>query len=77
MLAFGTSDAGLVLRTVDLPSEYVSVEDVLNASYHYGQNDFQPRRMRSVSVGDVIRVQGRRFRVDAMGFSDVATGESV
>jgi hypothetical protein len=44
----------------------------LDSVFKYGQNDFQPLKMRSVSVGDVIYFKdGHRYRVDNVGFSDL------
>ena len=45
---------------------------MLNAVWHYGQNDFQPKsHQRSLMVGDVVRLYGRRFKIDNFGFSEI------
>ena len=45
---------------------------MLNSVWYYGQNDFQPSStQRSLMVGDVVRLYGRRFKVDNFGFSEV------
>jgi len=42
----------------------------LDHIFFYGQNDFQPVANHcSVSVGDIIRLEGKRYRVGAVGFS--------
>ena len=71
------------IRTVTLPDdEWQSACEVdaahrsgipdaaLEKIYHYGQNDFQPVHARaSVSMGAVAIVDGKRFRVESVGFS--------
>lgn len=64
MLAF----EGGKIREVEVPDDD---ERLLNLVFHYGQNDFQPLPICSVSVGDVIRLGNRKFRVDSLGFSEV------
>lgn len=60
-------DAGKI-REVDVP-EGMAV--TLDNVYHFGQNDFQPRKMRSVSCGDVIRLNGKRHMVWRFGFKEI------
>ena len=71
MLAFGNGE----IRQVTIPdAEWTSAkrrEALLELVFYYGQNDFQPQPMPSVSVDDVIRLDGERFRVDSFGFSPV------
>lgn len=65
------------IRVVDVPLEVVDFADsdemaILDAVFRYGQNDFQNKPMRSVSVGDVIRLDERRFFVvENIGFREV------
>jgi hypothetical protein len=66
------------LRPVEIPADELArvdeakrLEAVLDLAFRYGQNDFQPRRFYSVSVGDVVRYNGRRFRVLPLGFEEV------
>ncbi len=71
MLAFGNG----AIRTVEVPCDkfpLTSDTDALEAVFYYGQNDFQPKPFPSVSVGDVIRLGGARFRVEGMGFKKLA-----
>lgn len=44
---------------------------VLDLAFQYGQNDLQPQRCPSVSVGDVIRWAGHRYRVASVGFERI------
>jgi hypothetical protein len=64
------------IRVVDIPDAELGPEPtqvaVLELAFKYGQNDFQPQRMTSVSVGDVVRYDGRLFAVDFMGYKEVA-----
>ena len=87
MHAFGrhhTPDGSVPLRDVEIPDMVAFREmqgegwedRLLGATFHYGQNDFQPRRMPSVSVGDIIVLPTsptpRRFVVMPTGFREVA-----
>jgi hypothetical protein len=71
MHAFGkhyTPDGSVPTRIVELPAgEPITLDSV----FKYGQNDFQPRELPSVSVGDIIRLNGKRFVVMPMGFTEV------
>lgn len=58
------------IREVEVPE--VHVEDLLETIFYFGQNDHQPKPQRSVSVGDVIVVGVRRFRVDGVGFTELS-----
>lgn len=70
MLAF--MEPGTI-REVDIPDdEYNPNKPVftrLDQVFHWGQNDFQPIAGKcSVSVGDVIQMDGHKFRVDSASF---------
>lgn len=69
MLAFGNGE----LRPVDVPDDELTGD--LNADlelvFHYGQNDFQSLPYPSVSINDVIHYDGKKYKVDFMGFSEV------
>ncbi|MGB5812954.1 MAG: hypothetical protein WBG86_20645 [Polyangiales bacterium] len=67
MTAFtGRDGEPVTIRPIEIPSYALEVEHtleddeypatILNAAFKYGQNDFQPRRCPSLSVGDVIEV---------------------
>jgi hypothetical protein len=50
----------------------LTTDQKLDHISYYGQNDFQPvMNQRSVSVGDVIRLEGKRYCIDAVGFTEV------
>lgn len=49
--------------------------DILELAFRYGQNDFQPRQMCSVSVGDVILLDGEMFMVMGGGFKKITDRE--
>ena len=76
----GMLDRGEV-REVELPDNFVVSEQdfmddaiarkyMLMAIWHYGQNDFQPKNYRSLVMGDVILLYGRKFEVDMFGFKE-------
>ena len=83
------------VRQVDVPDREVdaagTVEAVLERVFYYGQNDFQPLPLPSVSVGDVVRVPilslpphtlatqviGKRYIVMPFGFEEIALGDPV
>lgn len=67
----GFGDRGVRFVDIDLPDlpnqdDPYDMDYVLNEVFHLGQNDFQPKDVRSVSVGDVVEL---RFRVESVGFS--------
>ena len=46
-------------------------KSLLEAVFYYGQNDFQPvPGICSVSVDDVVLLDGKRFKVAFMGFTE-------
>ena len=59
------------IRIVRVPKHEIGnvsyIED-LNAIWYWGQNDHQPQKTPSVSMGDVIRLRGERYLILAMGF---------
>lgn len=65
------------IRMVCVPNDKDrSRGELLEAVFHYGQNDFQPDTSSpSVSVGDVIELAGEGqsafYRVDPVGFTRV------
>lgn len=62
------------IRPVELPDHLLSEDPVhvLPWVWYYGQNDHQPLRFRSISMGDIIRLGGRRWIIRAVGFELVA-----
>jgi len=80
MLAF--YEEGDKIRKVKVPCD---AEKMLNGEYtadkllelvfKYGQNDFQPQQVYSVSVGDVIEMhEGLYYIVEAFGFKKISQG---
>jgi hypothetical protein len=71
MLAF---EDGRV-REVDIPdtewAEAKDVEQQLGLIFQYGQNDFQPKPMCSVSVGDVVSLDGKKYKVAGIGWVEL------
>lgn len=57
-------------REVEIPEDgkQVTLSQLLDLVYKYGQNDFQPKQCPSVSVGDVIEIGDGLFVVCAAGF---------
>lgn len=73
--AFG----GGTIRRVEVPDHEVPPADKVNQTletvFIYGQNDVQRLEQPSVSVGDVIRLYGKRYVVAPLGFRELAEGE--
>lgn len=65
--------SGKVTREVTIPyEEGMSTDEILNLTYQFGQNDFQPQRCCSVSVGDIVVLpNGDRHMVMDCGFMQV------
>lgn len=74
------------VREVEIPDDEVedavsshevyATDAILNLVYHYGQNDFQPIYNKpSVSVGDVIELDGKYWMVAPIGFKSITQEE--
>lgn len=74
MLAFGNWGE---IREVEVPDNLVTdnTDEMLENVFHYGQNDFQPQQHPSVSMGDVIRLDGQKFLVCDFGFRPLTQTE--
>lgn len=74
LLAFGKPGE---IREVEISDEEANADtvDKLEAIFKFGQNEFQPRRHPSVSVGDVIRMDGEKFLVCRLGFRKLSNAE--
>jgi len=62
------------IRTVNVPDEEMTgiIEQDLELVFKYGQNDFQPKPISSVSVDDVVVMpvgeELERWKVASLGF---------
>lgn len=77
MVAFKHQGHDHGIRTVEVPAEELTQDwkkDV-ERIYYWGQNDFQPQQIPSVSVGDIIRYEGRRYLVKVVGFEEIGPDE--
>jgi hypothetical protein len=79
MLAFEKDG---VVRLVNVPDEEVSIHlrgvdpywfhnHVLERVFFYGQNDFQPQNICSVSVGDVAEGEGKYYLCATQGWKEI------
>jgi len=83
MLAFN-EEVSIPMRIVEVPDHEVKnlYEDpdedrlhLLERVFFYGQNDFQPQPIRSVSTGDVIKLSGGSMhKVLGAGFEHLPAG---
>ena len=75
-MAFGRPNE---IRTVFVPedeySRAQSTDEILNLVFQYGQNDVQPQKHPSVSVGDVIELEGTYWLVKGVGFKKMTPQE--
>ena len=87
MLAFG-EDVPAPVRLVDLPpaqaEDLISSEheadrnSLLELIFMNGQNDFQPKPIRSVSCGDVVELpDGSLHKVLGVGFEALPAGTNI
>lgn len=67
--AFGKGE----IRPVDVPNDELkdNPEHDLERIFYYGQNDFQPRKQYSVSVGDIIEYKDKLYMVMMVGFKEI------
>jgi len=73
MLSF--YDDRSVIRTVNIPDNLNEQEEILEATFKYGQNDFQPLKICSVSVGDVAELNGKYFMCMGIGWKELSKEE--
>lgn len=71
----GPNRKKIFTRKVTIPGEEVgdpdNIENILDLVFRYGQNEHQPQTVPSVSVGDIIHYQGRRWRIEMVGFQEL------
>jgi hypothetical protein len=89
LLAF-TEETPIPTREIDIPDHEViematlplrteqKIDYLLGMAFQYGQNDFQPKPARSVSVGDVIRLEsGSLHRVLGAGWEHLPASTDI
>lgn len=64
-------------REVTVPDDELTgiIEHDLEKIFYYGQNDFQPQRICSVSVGDVVEYGDRLYLCQPMGYREITAQE--
>ena len=63
-------------REVEIPDVEIPNQDaLLDSVFYYGQNDFQPQQMPSVSAGDVIYLNGKKILIKGAGFKELSEEE--
>jgi hypothetical protein len=62
-------------RLAGADSQAGQIQAILNNVFRFGQNDAQPLPFRSVSVGDVISLEGCLFIVENVGFRQIDRAE--
>jgi hypothetical protein len=75
MLAFNEKS---VVREVDVPDYQLTgkPEQDLDRIWHYGQNEIQPRKVESISVGDVLEYYGKLYMAKrTFGFKEISREE--
>lgn len=78
MVAFKEEGHDFGIRNVEVPDREAArlpEDKLLEIIMHYGQNDFQPQKIPSVSMGDIIRLDGRRFLIVTFGFTELKPHE--
>jgi hypothetical protein len=67
------------VRQVDIPDEELAVlntpGEALEKIFYYGQNDFQPQNLPSVSTGDVAEWDGKLFKCLPVGWKEISREE--
>ena len=71
MLAFENGKIRVVNVPDDEWNQCLSEASKLEQVFFYGQNDFQPQQICSVSVGDVARLNGKRFLCASVGWQEI------
>lgn len=59
----------------DLADKPAMLHTVLGAVFRYGQNDYDPQQLPSVSVGDVINIYGGKYMIKSVGFHSMSKSE--
>lgn len=76
MSAYGSKDD---IRTVEIPDDEINskttIQRALELTFKYGQNDIQPEKHPSVSVGDVVELNNRYFICLNVGWHELKANE--
>lgn len=76
LLAFGT-DVPIPERIIEVPDDTPD-DGLLEAAFYYGQNDFQPQPVRSLSCGDVVKLpDGSLHKVLGVGWEALPEGTNL
>jgi hypothetical protein len=66
------------IRQVEVPDEEMALSKDVHARleqvWYYGQNDIQPQQIPSVSMGDIVRLDGKRWIAVMIGFEEIPEG---
>jgi hypothetical protein len=68
------------IRVVDVPREKLkgkTLTQQLDEIFYFGQNDFQPQKLPSVSAGDIIQYKGNRYIILSLGFKKLRPGQQI
>lgn len=62
------------IRQVEVPENECTenMDIILERIYSYGQNETQPRKIRSVSAGDIIFYDGANYLILFVGFKEIS-----
>lgn len=66
------------VRVVEVPDDEAKgadEHDLLELVFKYGQNDFQPQNIYSVSVGDIAVINGKYWMVMGTGWKELTKKE--
>ena len=78
MVAFKDVGKDFGIRKVEVPDDQsvrLPEEKLLEMVWHYGQNEIQPQKIPSLSMGEVVRIDGRRFLIVGKGFKELKPNE--
>ncbi len=61
-----------LVRNIDVPDSFVNSStepQLLEKIFELGQNDFQPQKVRSLSVGDVVVINENLYKCEDVGWT--------
>ena len=63
------------IREIEVPQNEINhcsdIYEILELIFKYGQNMFQSRNCPSLSVGDIVEVNGKYYDVKCVGFEEI------